>query len=50
MREVGLSNKCRFYQASSSEMFGMVQEVPQTEKLHFIHVLLTVVQRSMPTG
>ena len=30
IREVGLSNKCRFYQASSSEMFGMVQEVPQT--------------------
>ncbi len=25
----------RFYQASSSEMFGMVQEVPQTEKTPF---------------
>ena len=35
IREVGLSNKCRFYQASSSEMFGMVQEVPQTEKTPF---------------
>lgn len=32
IREVGLEGKCRFYQASSSEMFGMVQEVPQTEK------------------
>jgi len=27
--------KCRFYQASSSEMFGKVQEVPQTEKTPF---------------
>lgn len=25
----------KFYQASSSEMFGMVQETPQTEKTHF---------------
>ncbi|SVB98496.1 uncharacterized protein METZ01_LOCUS251350, partial [marine metagenome] len=25
----------RFYQASSSEMFGKVQEVPQTESTHF---------------
>ena len=35
IREVGLDNKCRFYQASSSEMYGMVQEVPQTEKTPF---------------
>jgi len=35
IREVGLDNKCRFYQASSSEMFGKVQEVPQTEKTPF---------------
>lgn len=35
IREVGLQGKCRFYQASSSEMFGMVQEVPQTEKTPF---------------
>lgn len=27
--------KARFYQASSSEMFGMVKEVPQTEKTPF---------------
>ena len=31
IREVGLEGKCRFYQASSSEMFGLVQEVPQKE-------------------
>ena len=35
IREVGLDKKCRFYQASSSEMFGLVQEVPQTEKTPF---------------
>ncbi|MFO8026076.1 MAG: GDP-mannose 4,6-dehydratase [Opitutales bacterium] len=35
IREVGLDNKCRFYQASSSEMFGLVQEVPQTEATPF---------------
>ena len=26
---------CRFYQASTSEMFGLVQEMPQTEKTPF---------------
>ncbi len=33
IREVGL--KSRFYQASSSEMYGKVMEVPQTEKTPF---------------
>jgi len=35
VRESGLIKKCRYYQASSSEMFGKVQEVPQTEKTPF---------------
>lgn len=35
IRETGLIEKVRFYQASSSEMFGKVQEVPQTEKTPF---------------
>ncbi len=35
IREVGLVEKVRFYQASSSEMFGEVQEVPQTETTPF---------------
>ena len=35
IREAGLVEKCRFYQASSSEMFGKVQEVPQTETTPF---------------
>lgn len=35
MRETGLVNKTRYYQASSSEMFGQVKEVPQTETTPF---------------
>ena len=35
IREAKLGDKVRFYQASSSEMFGKVQEVPQTEKTPF---------------
>lgn len=35
IREAGLGKKVRYYQASSSEMFGKVQEVPQTEKTPF---------------
>jgi GDPmannose 4,6-dehydratase len=34
IREVGL-RKVKFYQASTSELFGKVQEVPQTEKTPF---------------
>ncbi|MEX2381200.1 MAG: GDP-mannose 4,6-dehydratase [Opitutales bacterium] len=35
IREAGLVKKVRYYQASSSEMFGKVQEVPQTEATPF---------------
>lgn len=35
IRETGLARKVRYYQASSSEMFGKVQEVPQTETTPF---------------
>jgi GDPmannose 4,6-dehydratase len=35
IREAGLVKKVRYYQASSSEMFGKAQEVPQTEKTQF---------------
>ncbi|MGB0369718.1 MAG: GDP-mannose 4,6-dehydratase [Opitutales bacterium] len=35
IREAGLVNKCRYYQASSSEMYGKVQHVPQTEETPF---------------
>ena len=32
---LGLTQKCRIYQASTSELYGLVQEVPQTEKTPF---------------
>src|SRR5215217_962681 len=35
IRILGLQNKTRFYQASTSEMYGLVQEIPQTEKTPF---------------
>lgn len=35
IRSVDLHNIVRFYQASSSEMFGKVQEIPQTELTPF---------------
>jgi GDPmannose 4,6-dehydratase len=35
IRLLGLESKTRFYQASTSELFGKVQEVPQTEKTPF---------------
>ena len=35
MRILGLEAKTRFYQASTSEMFGLVQEVPQRETTPF---------------
>jgi GDPmannose 4,6-dehydratase len=35
IRLLGLARKTRFYQASTSELFGKVQEVPQTEKTPF---------------
>jgi GDPmannose 4,6-dehydratase len=35
IRILGLGGKTRFYQASTSEMFGRVRETPQTEKTPF---------------
>ncbi len=35
IRFLGLKDKTRFYQASTSELYGLVQEVPQTEKTPF---------------
>ena len=35
MRILGLKDKTRFYQASTSELYGKVQETPQTEKTPF---------------
>jgi len=35
IRLLGLEKKTRFYQASTSELFGLVQETPQTESTPF---------------
>jgi GDPmannose 4,6-dehydratase len=35
MRTLGLNRKTRFYQASTSELYGKVLEIPQTEKTPF---------------
>jgi len=35
IRTAGLVDKCRFYQASTSELYGLVQEVPQRETTPF---------------
>ncbi len=35
IRLLGLTKKTRFYQASTSELYGLVQEVPQSEKTPF---------------
>lgn len=35
IRTCGLTDKVRFYQASTSEMFGKVQEIPQKETTPF---------------
>src|SRR3984885_12426731 len=35
IRILGLEQKTRFYQASTSELYGLVQQVPQTEKTPF---------------
>jgi GDPmannose 4,6-dehydratase len=35
VRLLGLGQKTRIYQASSSELYGLVQEVPQTERTPF---------------
>lgn len=35
VRMLGLKDKCRVYQASTSELYGLVQQVPQSEKTPF---------------
>jgi GDPmannose 4,6-dehydratase len=35
IKNLGLEKKVKFYQAGTSEMFGKVQEIPQTEKTPF---------------
>ncbi len=50
IRILGLEKKTKFYQASTSELYGLVQEVPQSEKPPSIHAALTRPQSFMPIG
>jgi nucleoside-diphosphate-sugar epimerase len=50
IRMLGREKLTRYYQASSSELFGEVQETPQTEKPPSTHAHRMVLPNSMPTG
>ena len=50
IRSLGLQGKTRFYQASTSEMFGKAQEVPQSETTPFYPRSPYGVPSSMLTG
>ena len=50
VRLLGMEKKTRIYQASTSELYGLVQETPQTETTPFIHVLHMELQNSMVIG
>ena len=48
IKELGL--KTKFYQASTSELFKKVQEIPQSEKTHSILEVLTQLPNYMHIG
>ena len=50
IRILGLEKKTRFYQASTSELYGLVQETPQKETTPFIHAALMLWPKCMPIG
>jgi len=50
IRFLGLANKTRFYQASTSELYGLVQEVPKVKRHHFIPEVLMLLLNYMLTG
>jgi len=50
IRILGLEKKTRFYQASTSELYGLVQETPQKETTPFIHAALMRWPRCTPIG
>lgn len=39
VRMCGLANSCRIYQASTSELYGKVEEVPQNENTPFLSLI-----------
>ena len=50
IRMEGLTKKTKFYQASTSELYGKVLEVPQTEQTPFYPRSLTPFQNFLLTG
>ena len=50
IRILGLEKKTRILQASTSELYGKVQEVPQTEKTPFYPRSPYAVAKTMPIG
>lgn len=50
MRILGLKEKTRFYQASTSELYGLVQETPQSEKTPLIRARRTARRSFTLTG
>jgi GDPmannose 4,6-dehydratase len=50
IRILGLEKKTRFYQASTSELYGLVQENPQKETTPFYPRSPTRLPRCTPTG
>jgi GDPmannose 4,6-dehydratase len=47
---LGLSQKTRINQASTSELYGLVQEIPQKESTPFYPAAPTKWPSSTPTG
>ena len=50
IRFAGLSDTTRFYQASTSELYGLVQEVPQKNRRRFIRGVPTLRPNSTHIG
>ena len=50
VRMLGLTQKTRIYQASTSELYGLVQEIPRRRPRLFIRAAPTRWPRSMATG
>ena len=50
IRILGLGGKTKFYQASTSELYGLVQEVPRKKPLRFILAPHTQLRSSTPIG
>ena len=47
---LGLENKTKIYQAITSELYGKVQEIPQTEETPFYPEVLMLLQNYMHFG